>query len=499
MPELTLKPQLKLIVFDDMAVLSDPETRSYYNFNPSAGPALEALAENLAPPAAADRLAQAYGVSPEVAGRDLERLIDQLEAEDLLTTVPSEPGRAADPEPSPARPAGGRGHIVFLQELQHLYPYGGTAKANRWHMERLVEAGYEVSVFCDIDTPVTRTMLGCLWSQDTLVPVADRFDDAIEFDVNGVRLLALTENDLPTLEQVKRLEPTAVVLSEDRTFGRHLVAAELGVPLVWLATRPPTLPFGRHAWHRRDAATEVFMDADEVVVPNRFMAEYVRTWTGRDSRIVPSPLFVEPRPEVGPHDGFVTMFNPSEIKGVSLFLDLARALPQHRFAAVAGWSTRQEDLDRVRAQRNVTVLPPGRDITPVLDRTSVLLAPSLWAESPGLAVSESMLRGVPSVVSAVGSLPEAKRGVEYVVPVDQIEEYTEVEDSRGVMVPVIPRQRDEIVERWARTVDGLLSDRERWHDVAQASHAAAIAQRASDAAESTLLAAVENVLETAAR
>jgi glycosyltransferase involved in cell wall biosynthesis len=195
----------------------------------------------------------------------------------------------------------------------------------------------------------------------------------------------------------------------------------------------------------------------------------------------------------------VTMFNPSEIKGVSLFLDLARALPQHRFAAVAGWSTRQEDLDRVRAQRNVTVLPPGRDITPVLDRTSVLLAPSLWAESPGLAVSESMLRGVPSVVSAVGSLPEAKRGVEYVVPVDQIEEYTEVEDSRGVMVPVIPRQRDEIVERWARTVDGLLSDRERWHDVAQASHAAAIAQRASDAAESTLLAAVENVLETAAR
>jgi glycosyltransferase involved in cell wall biosynthesis len=462
MPELTLKPQLKLIVFDDMAVLSDPETRSYYNFNPSAGPALEALAENLAPPAAAERLAQAYGVSPEVAGRDLERLIDQLEAEDLLTTVPAEPGRPAAPGPSPAPAAGSRGHVVVLQELQHLYPYGGTAKANRWHMERLVEAGYEVSVFCDIDTPVTRTMLGCLWSQDTLVPVADRFDDAIEFDVDGVRLLALTENDLPTLEQVRRLEPTAVVLSEDRTFGRHLVAAKLGVPLVWLATRPPTLPFGRHAWHRRDAATEVFMGADEVVVPNRFMAEYVRTWTGRGSRLVPSPLFVEPREDVGPHDGFVTMLNPSEIKGVSLFLDLARALPQHRFAAVPGWSTRQEDLDRVRAQPNVTVLPPGRDITPVLDRTSVLLAPSLWSESPGLAVSESMLRGVPSVVSAVGSLPEAKRGVEYVVPVDQIEEYTEVEDTRGVMVPVIPRQREEVVE-------------------------------------STLVAAVDSVLETAAR
>jgi hypothetical protein len=80
------------------------------------------------------------------------------------------------------------------------------------------------------------------------------------------------------------------------------------------------------------------------------------------------------------------------------------------------------------------------------------------------------------------------------VPVDQIEEYTEIEDSRGVMVPVIPTQRQEIVERWAGAVDRLIRDRDRWEQVAQASHAAAMAQREADGAESSLLAAVDGVL-----
>jgi glycosyltransferase involved in cell wall biosynthesis len=476
MPDASLKRGLKLTVFDDLAVLSDPASGAYYTFNATAGTVLEGLAEGESACTATARLVDRYGLDDETAKADVGRLFESLRARGLL---------------SAAAPA--RGRIVVLQELQHLYPFGGSAKVNRWYMEQLAAAGYEVAVYCDIDSGPTRTMLGSLWSQDTLDPVPNRFDDAIEFDVNGVRLLALTENDTPTVEQVARLEPDAIIVSEDRTFARHDVGFALGVPTMWLTARPATVPFGRHAWNQSASATDLFMTADEIVAPNVFMAEYVRTWTGREARVVPSPPFAPPRAEPGPHDGFVTLVNPSAIKGLSLFLEIARCLPRHRFAAVPGWSTTDDDLRRLRELPNVTLVRPGRDIAKVLDTTSVLVAPALWQESPGLVVTEAMLRSIPTVVSAVGSLPEVKRGVEYVLPVQGIEEYTGREDGWGVAVPVIPEQDPATVEAWATVVDRLVTERDHWEQVAQASHAAALVH-AETAAGSSLVGLVEELL-----
>lgn len=495
MSDPTLKGGLKLSVFDDMTVLSDPATGAYYTFNPAAGTVLEALAEHASSCDATRRLIEAYGLAEEPAKADVGRLLERLQAQRLLTAE-----APAAPAPAPRENgASSRGHIVFLQELQHLYPLGGSAKVNRWYMERLVEAGYDVSVFCDVDTPITRTMLGCLWSQDQLEPAPQRFDDALEFWVNGVRLLALTENDCPTREQVARLEPTALVLSEDRTFARHEVAAwvdapYVDVPTLWLATRPATLPFGHHAWNRSPRATELFQAADEIVVPNTYMSEYVRNWSGRESRIVPSPPFTQPRAQPGPHDGYVTLVNPSEIKGISVFLGLARKLPERRFAAVPGWSTTEDDLARLRDQPNVTLLRPGRDIAAVLESTSVLVTPSLWPESPGLLVTEAMLRSIPTVVSAVGSLPEVKMGVEHTLPVNPIEEYTGLEDGRGVAVPVIPAQDEATIDAWAQVVERLMSDRDHWERVAYASHAVALTQ-AEQARESSLQGPLQAMLD----
>lgn len=480
MPEPTLRPGLKLITFDDVAVLSDPSTGAYFTFNRAAGSVLEALAEGRSPCEATSRLGAEYGLPSDVARTDVERLFGQLDEHGLLSRAPER-----------------RGHVVVLQELQHLYPFGSSSKVNRWYMEQLVAAGFEVSVFCDVDTPVTRTMLGAMWARDSMTPAENRFDDAVEFWVEGVRLLALTENDCPTVEQVARLEPDALIVSEDRTFARHEVAAELGAPTLWLATRPATLPFGRHAWNRSARATELFLAADDVVVPNLFMAEYVRTWTGRDARIVPSPPLTAPRAEPPDFGGYVTLVNPSEIKGIGLFLEVARRLSDRRFAAVPGWSTTEADLAALRAQPNVAILRPDRDVASILDRTAVLLVPSLWQESPGLLVAESMLRSVPSVVSATGSLPEVKLGVEYTLWVNAIEEYTGLEDGRGVAVPVIPEQDEAVVERWTATVERLTSDRDHWEQLAQASHAAA-QRRLAELSASSLVEPVAALLERGA-
>jgi len=484
--EVALKPGLKLSVFDDMTVLADPSTGSYYTFNPVAGAVVESIATCRSACAATRGLMGRYSLDEEAARADVGDVIEGLRRE-LLLAPEGAPAIHPAPAPRPDVERGSRGHVVVLQEIQHLYPLGGSAKLNRWYMEQLVAAGYDVSVFCDIDTPITRAMLGCLWSQDTLEPAPQRYDDAVEFWVSGVRLLALTENDTPTREQVERLEPTALILSEDRMFGRHEVGFSVSgdVPTMWLATRPATLPFGRHAWNRSPEATELFMATDEVVVPNVYMAEYVKNWTGRETRIIPSRPFTTPRAELGPHDGFVTLVNPSEIKGISVFLGLADKLPHRRFAAVPGWSTTEDDLARLRERPNVTLLRPSRDIATVLESTSVLLNPALWPESPGLLVAEAMLRSIPTAVSIVGALPEVKLGTDHLLPVSPIEEYTGGEDGRGVAVPVIPSQKPETIDAWADVVERLMSDRDHWERVAHASHAAALTQ--AEAAEASSL------------
>ncbi|HWW75501.1 MAG TPA: hypothetical protein VNZ44_08895 [Pyrinomonadaceae bacterium] len=82
---------------------------------------------------------------------------------------------------------------------------------------------------------------------------------------------------------------------------------------------------------------------------------------------------------------------------------------------------------------------------------------------------DAMLRGIPVLASNVGGLPEAKLGVDYVLPVNMIERY-ELDDEMRVQ-PVIPEQD---TRPWAETLSRVLTDRALYERLSLASREAAL-------------------------
>src|SRR6185437_5717816 len=154
-------------------------------------------------------------------------------------------------------------------------------------------------------------------------------------------------------------------------------------------------------------------------------ASYIREQSGIEAVHVPiAPADPGPHPKVGGFDNpFVTLVNPCAVKGIKLFLELAKALPDVAFAGVPTWGTTPEDVAAMRGVPNITVLPKVDQINDLMRRTRVLLAPSVWAEARSRIVVEAMLAGVPVMASNLGGLPEAKMGVPYILPANQVVGY----------------------------------------------------------------------------
>src|SRR5437763_1441439 len=100
------------------------------------------------------------------------------------------------------------------------------------------------------------------------------------------------------------------------------------------------------------------------------------------SLMEPEALLADEWPDVGRFENeFVTLVNPCAVKGISIFLALADAFPDVKFAAVPTWGTNEADRAALASRANVTVLPPVDDINVLLGRTRGLLAPLLSAEA----------------------------------------------------------------------------------------------------------------------
>jgi glycosyltransferase involved in cell wall biosynthesis len=208
-----------------------------------------------------------------------------------------------------------------------------------------------------------------------------------------------------------------------------------------------------------------------IVTVSNFMRNYVKEWSGLDSTVLYLPAYGS-GPFTHFHNfdsGYVSMVNPCFYKGIAIFLALARSLPHVKFAAIPFWGTTPEDRAALMQLPNVTLLNPEPNLDDIFKQTKVLLVPSLVGEAFGLVVGDAMLRGIPVLASNAGGLPEAKLGVDYVLPVNMIERYEL--DSKGQVQPVVPKQD---VSMWMKALNDVITDRALYERLSLDSREAAL-------------------------
>jgi glycosyltransferase involved in cell wall biosynthesis len=365
--------------------------------------------------------------------------------------------------------------ILLVQNGLYLPAHGGANKVNRAIVEGLAAKNHTCRAVVRAHT---------IHGSNSPLPLLDALSlrgiapelvtgDAVVFRLNGVEVHAVTDGSKlreRVMDQMNDFCPGwTLVASEDP--GQVLLKACLP-RAIYLAQTTLMLPFGPGTFANFDRGVSYIKSARGVVSFSRYIQDYLRRWGGIESSFIPPPIFrAGPFPRLGRFTGnYITIVNPCAVKGIGIFIELARALRQFEFAAVCGWGTTKADREALTQLPNVHLLEPVDDIREVLEQTRVLLVPSLWAEAFGCIVVEAMQYGIPVLASNVGGLPEAKLGVDYLLPVNPIEQYQMRFDDRLLPMPIIPAQD---CEPWIEALTEILSSEERFNEVADQSFAAA--------------------------
>jgi glycosyltransferase involved in cell wall biosynthesis len=353
--------------------------------------------------------------------------------------------------------------ILVTMNLPYLRCFGGANRSNRSLAEGLAAMGHQMRVIVPaFSTPSHCThqqFLGELREQGIAYESSERWQ---AFRINGVEVIAVREASQlrkSLTDNIVSFRPDwTLVSSEDPS--QSLLAGALEharTRVVYLAHTPQMLPFGPASLYPGEARTELVKKTAGIVAISNFVAEYVTRWTGREVFINHPPHYGEPAfQNYGERSsGYVLLMNPCAVKGISIFLSLARALPQVQFAAVPGWGTTCSDRLAMERLANIRLLRNSRTLNDILVQTKILLMPSLWPEGFGMATVDAMLREIPVLASDCGGLREAKLGTDFLLPVHPIEQFRWVLDEVLLPTPVVPEQD---ITPWRSALEELLSD-----------------------------------------
>jgi len=339
-----------------------------------------------------------------------------------------------------------------------------STRSNRAWLDVLSSRGHTCRVVCGAAPAETHEQVDAITaeaaSQGLLVDPARDHQEFIAGSGIHVSIYRRLGRQAGLLtDEIEAFQPGWVLVSSEDIGHSLLREADEAARgrVVYLAHTPQFLPFGPESWSPDAQASSRVARAAAVVVIGSHMGGYIDEHLGVRARVVHPPVYGP-----GPFDniarcdqGFVLMVNPCTVKGLPIFLEVARALPHVKFAALPGWGTTAQDRAHLDALPNVLVLEPVRRIQEVLERTRVLLMPSLWYEGFGLIVMEAQLRGIPVIASDSGGLIEAKHSREFVLPVNPIRQYLPEFDEVHMPRPVVPAQD---YQAWTAALEKLLHD-----------------------------------------
>lgn len=111
------------------------------------------------------------------------------------------------------------------------------------------------------------------------------------------------------------------------------------------------------------------------------------------------------------------MLHSALCKGLLIFLNLAKNLPDKKFLLV-GDATLKAKFKK-EGRTNIEVIPWQTDISGLYQKTKILIVPSLWEESCPRTIIEAMYYGIPIITNDVGGIRAAMHGSDYLIPVDE--------------------------------------------------------------------------------
>ncbi len=331
--------------------------------------------------------------------------------------------------------------ILLTSNASYAPPRGGSTRSNLAWLRHLADVGHHCVVVSAASGTEDCTV------QQHRIEIHSVHDFARRAAILG--------------DHIRRVQPDWVLVSSEDLGHVLLREAELAAPgrIVYLAHTPQFFPFGPESWNPDAKATAVIRRARAVVAIGQHVADYIRQHAGVTAHVIHPPIYgAPPWPLFGQFEtGTVLMINPCRVKGIGIFAELARRLPEVSFSALIGWGTTTADRELLATLSNVRVLSSVPDIDEVLSKTRILLMPSIWYEGFGLITMEAMLRGIPVVSSDSGGLKEAKQGTGFVLPVRPVERYLPEFDETLMPKPVESPQE---IQPWVDAIATLLTNRE---------------------------------------